>query len=297
MALLEWLKSWLGGKSRGRSVAELALRLGVEESDLREIRPRYRSFTIPKRNGGSRWIQAPDRDLKKLQRRILRRLLARLPVHPAARGFERGESIVTNALPHAAKAIVVRMDVEDFFPSTRAERVRALFERLGWCREASQLLTSLCTDENALPQGAPTSPRLSNLVNRRLDARLQGVARKFGATYTRYADDLTFSFEDGDSRSPRKVIRITKKILADHGYRLHHKSKLHIRRRHQRQIVTGLVVNDRPQLPRTVRRWLRAVEHRASRSGGVPTLSPSQRDGWRALCSMVESQREPSGGR
>jgi len=129
--------------------------------------------------------------------------LKRLRTHSAAKGFQPGESIVTNALPHVKRAVVVRLDVRDFFPTTHATRIKAYFRRIGWNRRTARWLTMICTHQHGLPQGAPTSPRLSNLVNYRLDARIAGMSKKLGANYTRYADDITLSFAE-DNRDLRK---------------------------------------------------------------------------------------------
>lgn len=276
-------------KDVGHTVEELARRLGLSEADLRAVQPTYREFFVPKRAGGRRRILAPDDKLKAIQRRILHRLLAGLSSHPAAMGFEFGESIATNALKHVAKPVVVRMDIQNFFESTRTSRVEDYFRKIGWNREASRLLVKLTTHGAGLPQGAPTSPRLSNLVNHLLDARLAGMAAKVGAEYTLYADDITFSFATDDRKAIHAVIRLVKRVASENGYALHHGKKLRIRRRHQRQLVTGLVVNQRPNLPRRVRRWLRAVEHRAAK-GQQPTLTPHQLAGWRALQAMIAHQ-------
>ncbi len=279
------------GKGKGHDVDELARRLGVSADTLQGIRPSYREFTIPKRSGGKRRLAAPDSELKALQRKILQRVLSRLRVHPSVTGFEKGYSIVSNAACHVGRAVVVRMDIQDFFPSTEARRVKAYFRKIGWNREAAALLERLCTQRGGLPQGAPTSPRLSNLVNYGMDARLMGLAARHGAIYSRYADDLTFSFSEDRREEIAAVIRATKAILRDCGYTLHHKEKLHIRRRHQRQVVTGLTVNQRVGLPRSVRRWLRAVEHYAA-TGRTPTLSERALQGWRAYQKMIEKQRD-----
>ena len=331
MGLLSWL---LYG--RGMGADELARRLEIEKRELRRFRPQYRDFTIPKRSGGTRRILAPEDDLKELQRRILRRLLNRLRAHPAAMGFERNRSIVTNARAHVGRAAVLRMDLVDFFPSTSARRVGKYFRRIGWNRQAARLLVRLCCHEKGLPQGAPTSPRLSNLVNYRLDARLAGMARTFGAAYTRYADDITISFSDDRDAKERdisyleqywkspwtgKLILIepgtatsgnirfmrdfVRRVARTEGYQVHGRKKTSVRRRHHCQTVTGLVVNDRVNLPRSTRRWLRAVEHRTKVSQQPraelpkelrygrrkqPTLSPSQLDGWKALQLMIRQQ-------
>jgi retron-type reverse transcriptase len=273
----------------GHGVEELARRLGVSAEQLLGFRPAYRSFSVPKRSGGTRHILAPEDGLKALQRRIARRLLGRLACHPAAMGFERGRSIVVNALGHVGQAVVVGMDLKDFFGSTAAERVRRYFRAVGWGPQASEALARLCTHEGGLPQGAPTSPRLSNLVNTRLDARLDGLARRLGCVYTRYADDLTFSFAADDPRAVHVLIRLCQRILAGEGYALHRRKKLRIARRHDRQLVTGLVVNQRINLPRRTRRWLRAVAHHLS-TGRPASLTAEQLAGWRALQAMVAGQ-------
>lgn len=306
------------GAAEKHDAAQLALRLGIPLARLQGVDRSYREFNIPKRSGGVRPIAAPNPDLMAVQRAINRRLLARLPVHPCATGFRRGYSIVTNAAPHAGRAVVLRMDIRDFFGATRAERVHRYFRVIGWSEEAAGLITALCTRNGALPQGAPTSPTLSNLVNFRLDARLAGMARQprcvrrnpktlkqvrpapvdqaagDGIFYTRYADDLTFSFGRDDHDAVEAVIWLSKRILSDSGYRLHHKRKLTIRRRHQRQSITGLVVNDAVGLARGTRRWLRAVRHHLA-TDREASLTPAQLAGWEALEQMVRLQ-SPAGG-
>lgn len=278
----------------GRDVGELARRLGMSVEELRAFEPVYQEFDVPKRSGGTRRIAAPSPELKKLQRLILKRLLSRLKCHPAVQGFERGRSIVTNAAAHLGKAVVIRMDLRDFFGETASGRVAAFFRKIGWNKEASKLLMQLTTHAGGLPQGAPTSPRLSNLLNYRMDARFDGLARKLRGTYTRYADDLTFSFLRDNAYAVDQVLWMSGRIVADEGYTIHKRRKMHVRRRHQRQSVTGLVVNEKVQLPRETRRWLRAVEHRLDTTGEA-SLTAVQLEGWRALRSMIETQSEPPG--
>jgi retron-type reverse transcriptase len=212
-----------------------------------------------------------------------------MKAHPHATGFEKGHSIVTNAKPHVGAAVLLRMDIRNFFGCTSAKRVRKFFSGLGWNQQVAKLLTKLCTHKNGLPQGAPTSPRLSNLLNYVLDARLAGLAPRYEAAYSRYADDITFSLETDDHDAVRSLIRTVKLILKDYRYEIHHKKKLFIRRRHQQQKVTGLVVNQNVALPRRTRRWLRAVRHH-HQSGRSATLSTQQLAGWNALQHMVATQ-------
>jgi RNA-directed DNA polymerase len=297
----------------GRTMAQLAPRLGLSDDLLNAVSITYHTFQIPKRSGGLRMICAPSEELKKIQRTILHRLLKRLSSHPSATGFEKDRSIATNASAHVGSEVILRMDIQNFFESTDADRVRAYFYGIGWGQEVADLLIRLCTWNGSLPQGAPTSPRLSNLVNFELDARLDGWARRIGAVYTRYADDITFSFRNLDQMPPiqktaqnpktlEKVpqtiqdrqfitatIRITKKVLSEYGYKIHTKKKLNIRRRHQQQKVTGLVVNERVALPRKTRRWLRAVRHHLE-TGKPASLTAGQLAGWQSLQSMIQKQ-------
>ncbi len=312
MGILDFLRGLFGGSSSSRypsdhgymdptpavyedrfDMTDLAGRLEMSVMELQSFPVGYRKARIPKPSGGHRRLSVPSDELKIVQRRILRRLLDRLPAHGAACGFEKGQSVVTNALPHVGKAVVVRMDIVDFFPSTSADRVTEYFRRIGWDALAAEALTRLCTHENGLPQGAPTSPRLSNLVNYRLDARLDALARSVGAAYTRYADDMTFSLGGEDRQPLNCVICSTKVILRDFGYRLHQKKKLRIARRGDRQLVTGLVVNETLNLPRPVRRKLRAVRHRLA-TGRDATLTHEQLAGWDAFEEMVRRGGNPS---
>ena len=285
-AVWRTIQRWLAG---GRTVAALCDWLQIPVVELRTVPRDYRQFSIPKRSGGQREILAPNDRLKALQRRIHRRLLRGLSCHPAAMGFERDRCIVDNALPHCGQAVVLNLDIVEFFRSTSAARVQRLFRRCGWGRGASRLLTDLCTYEGFLPPGAPTSPRLSNLVNRFLDQELTELAAAFGARYTRYADDLTFSFAVDDSFQVRSLLWNVRRMLWHRGYPVHHRRKLSIRRRHQRQQVTGLVVNEQPRLPRSVRRRLRAVEHRLATRGRA-TMSRQELDGWLSFERMIRER-------
>ena len=294
MGLLDLFKELFGGQVNepGRSTPgrldpnELARRLDKRLEDMESFKPGYQAFRIPKRTGGTREILAPNPETRDLQRCILRRLLGRLKSHPAAMGFERGRSIVHNARPHVGKAVVLRMDLKSFFPATRDKRMLDFFRRIGWDRKAAKLLVRLCAHKGGLAVGAPTSPKLSNVINYGMDVRLAALAARFNAAYTRYADDMTFSFAADDRETIHAVIGSTKVIVRELGYTLHQDRKLQIKRRHERQLVTGIVVNERLALPRKTRRWLRAVEHNAA-NGRPTTLSPAQLAGWQSLRHMI----------
>lgn len=318
MGIFDQIKKLFGGAGKDRQSAlpppdvgfgmdELSCRLGVPVASLQGVEPEYLQFTINKRSGGQRMITAPSPAFKMFQRRLLHRLFARLPIHPAAMGFRKGRSIADHALLHAMRPVVLKMDIRDFFPSTSSQRVHDYFRRFGWNEEVAQRLTNWTTFEGGLPQGAPTSPILSNALNLHLDARLTGMVRQLGCDlinpktltpvdasfdaagfYSRYADDLTISFAHDIARAVNQAIYLAREIVHDEGYKLHTKKKLRIMRKHDRQIVTGLVINDGVRLPRETRRWLRAVRHREA-MGQRSTLTSQQLAGWTALEHMVDS--------
>ena len=297
---VDWLRQIVSGRDRGDSpirpgtstLDDLARRLERSVIELRTFEPRYTAYSIPKRGGGSRTIHAPDRGTRDLQRAILRRVIGVHRGHPAVYGFVRGRSAVDHARRHVGSAVVLRLDIEDFFGSTRSEAVRRALAPV-WNAEALEVLLRLTTLDGALPQGAPTSPAIANLVNLRLDHRLNGFARRHAARYSRYADDITFSLPTDDGLAVHALIRFTDKVVSESGYRMHRQRKLHVRRSHERQLVGGLVVNGAgaPRLPRERRRWLRAVEHRHA-TGGSSTMTDAQLRGWRAYRSMVDGAEE-----
>ncbi|MGZ0173804.1 MAG: reverse transcriptase family protein [Planctomycetales bacterium] len=290
-ARLENVHHWKRARrGKGFGVDELAQRLDFSVEELTTIQPEYTERFIEKRGGGTRRLLVPSPELKELQHRILKRLMARLKVHPAATGFEPGTSIVHNAAQHTDQAVVVCMDIRDFFPQTSEDRVTAYFQRVGWNREAAELLTKLTTWEGGLPQGAPTSPRLSNLVNHVLDARIERFVQLRKGNYTRYADDICVSYPKDYPKRIRGTVQVIGRQLKGVGYEINTK-KTRILRQHQQQKVTGLVVNDRVNLPRHIRRKLRAVEHRLN-TGQRATMTREQLDGWKALLAMVEKQRD-----
>jgi hypothetical protein len=278
----------------------------------------YRRYGLPKRRGGTRTIDAPGDKLKALQRRVLHRLLNPVGVSAAATGFVPGRSIVDNARPHVGRAVVINLDLADFFPTITAQRVEAVWRALGWDAEAARILTAICTLDGQLPQGAPTSPALSNQVCRRLDVRLERLAAAVGGTYTRYADDITLSLPglrdvrprprpSGWRRLPRAsgqpaprrarqpgptwlFVRRLLAIIADEGFTVQRKKRIRIQRGHQRQTATGLVINAKVNLPRATRRLMRAMAHR-ERMGRLDDSGRRRLRGLLAFQRMVENQR------
>lgn len=250
----------------------------------------YVRYVAKKRSGGERIILAPKRQLKALQRKVLHGILEKLPMTAAAHGFVRERSIVTNARPHVGHKFVLNLDLKDFFPSIHYPRVRGLFVKVGYSFAVASALAMLCTETDREPlkrgektfyvsvgprtliQGAPTSPMLANLLARRLDARLAGWAAKHQLQYTRYADDLTFSGDDYDTLL--RTLDVAQRIITSEGFAVNAK-KTRLYRQSGRQVVTGLVVNDKVNTPREMRRTLRAILHHAAQTG----LATQNRDG------------------
>lgn len=234
----------------------LALLCGYSIEYLRKVSNAqtcsYRNFRIRKVSGGWRKIAEPLPSLKEIQRWILDNILYKCEASRFAKAFLPGRSIRGNARFHRNQPMVLSLDIEDFFSSISASKVYGLFWRMGYCKPVTTMLTQLCTLNGNLPQGAPTSPALSNLVSLRLDRRLSSYALKNRIRYTRYADDLTFS----GNFNPGSVIRMVERVLLDDGLRLN-VEKTRLMQRHNRQEVTGIVVNKKMQAPRSVRRKLR----------------------------------------
>lgn len=252
-----------------------------------------------KAHGPPRLIEAPKPRLKTIQRRILASILDRVPVHDAAHGFVRGRSCLTGAQAHVGAALVIGFDIADFFVTTPLGRVHALFRHLGYPDAAARVLTRLCSTATPqsvfdripnphrhtrgalrayasphLPQGAPTSPALANLVAYRVDVRLAGLAASFGGSYTRYADDMTFSGDAAFARKTRSLAEAVAEIVEDEGYRLNER-KTRLMSPAHRQTVTGIVVNRHLNLPRDAYDALKATLYNCRRNG----LDAENRDG------------------
>ncbi len=239
-----------------------------------------------KRSGGFRLIESPKDELRRVQRAILEGILNNVPAHPQAHGFVRGRSIRSNALPHVKKRVIVKFDLEDFYPSVKYSRVVAIFRSLGFSREVAIWLARLTTSVvpwslappepggqqlehfqgRHLPQGAPTSPALANLSAYALDVRMAGLARIYGADYTRYADDLTFSSHGKLIPALKEFIPLVQKVIRNERFRAN-RTKRKVIRRNQRQVVAGVVVNDTPTVARKDFDQLKAIVHNCIKHG------------------------------
>jgi RNA-directed DNA polymerase len=268
------------------TASDLAAAIGIAERELAWLTyhrgaaavDHYHRFQIPKRGGGMRGISSPKRRLRVAQRWVLNSLLSRLPVHDAAMAFRPKRSIVVNAAKHVKPGLLLKLDLKDFFPSIGFRRVKGLFESFGYNEGVASLLALLTTEaprvaaaldgerkyvavgQRQLPQGACTSPALTNLLCRRMDARLSGAAKSHGFAYTRYADDLTFSHPAPETAAVGALLALVRQIVENEGYTVN-EAKTAVMRPQHRQVVTGLVVNETPRVSRRDVRRFRAFLH------------------------------------
>lgn len=285
------LADWLGLR-----IADLEWLADLKGLTSRRCDPRlehYHYRILEKKSGGLRLIESPKERLKHVQQQILSGILDSVPAHPVAHGFVRGRSIRTFAAPHIGRAVLLRMDLQDFFPSFAARRIQAFFRTIGYPEAVADLLGGLCTNSVRidsldrpksevppslwqearhlygrphLPQGAPTSPALANLCCYRLDCRLSGLARSASVEYTRYADDLAFSGGFEFARKTERFAASAAAILLDSGFAVNH-HKTRIMSQGARQRLAGLVVNQHLNIARPEVDRLKAVLTNCIRNG------------------------------
>ncbi|NOQ73174.1 MAG: RNA-directed DNA polymerase [Crocinitomix sp.] len=291
LSLVERLKSQ--GLPVIQTAAELAKNMGVSVGELRFLTysrknskiSHYKRFKVPKKSGGYRLISAPMPRLKQAQTWILEEVLNKVKVHESAHGCVTGKSIKTNAEPHVAKAVVINQDVKNFFPSITYNRIKGVFLSLGYSHQVAVIFALLCSEpkivdidllgedyfaqkgERFLPQGSPCSPAITNILCRRLDFRLTGLAKKYNLSYTRYVDDLTFSStEYPDHSVVTKVLKYSRLIVKDENFRLH-PDKLRVMKKGARQEVTGVVVNEKPNVSKKTLKRFRALLFQIEKDG------------------------------
>jgi RNA-directed DNA polymerase len=278
-------------------VARLANLLDVSPELLLAFRaglPRgynYRPLQIRKRDGAPRAIYAPSPALKTLQRALLRSYLEGLDAHPAALGFRKGRSIIDHARAHQGQALVLTADIEDFFTHITAGRVDDFYIAQGWDEAAAAILTQLCTLRGAAPQGAPTSPALSNLVNVPLDEALAALAGRTGGRYTRYGDDLAFSWPvETLTPETQRALRAT---VLTHGYRLNmEKWRVYYPQRGEEPRLTGVILGrdgalrPLPEVVKSMQRLTKAAQ--ASPPDAQTTL---RLHGYRGFINMLNPKQ------
>ena len=278
---------------------ELAEFLQIEYNTLRYLTyhrdvitfDNYYRFDIPKKSGGTRHIAAPKTQLKAVQRRILDQILQKVEISDLSHGFIKYRSILTGAKVHQTSPdLLINIDLENFFPTITFERVRGLYQSFGYSGYIASLLAMLCTycermpleikgeikyiktSDRILPQGSPASPMITNIICRNMDKRINGLCKKLGITYTRYADDMSFSYMgDVADFSIGSFLNSINKIIEAEGFHMK-KEKTHILRKNNRQYITGIVINNEEiGVPKKWVKILKASIHNAQKlkdSGG-----------------------------
>ncbi|MFU1795611.1 retron St85 family RNA-directed DNA polymerase [Paenibacillus azoreducens] len=259
-------------------VTHFSYLVGYKESYIMKVAnsqsPFYREFLIPKKNKDEyREISEPLPNLKVIQRWILDEILHKLNPSPFSKAFRIGYSIKDNAKYHRKQKLVLNMDIKDYFNSISKDKVFMFFKSLGYSKQVALVLSKLCILDNGLPQGAPTSPMLSNLVTQQIDKRIANFSAKHNLRYTRYADDLTLSgdFDEGF------VINCVKRILNSEGFCINEK-KTRVRKQNQQQEVTGIVVNEKLQASKKYRKNLRQKMHYIKKYGFEDHISKLEID-------------------
>ncbi len=278
---------------------ELAKFLQIEYNTLRYLVyhrdvitfDNYYRFDIPKKSGGTRHIAAPKTQLKAAQRQILEQILQKAKISDISHGFIKSRSILTGAKTHhTSPDLLINIDLENFFPTITFERVRGLYQSFGYSGYIASLLAMLCTycermpleikgeikyirtSGRILPQGSPASPMITNIICRNMDKRIDGLCKKLGITYTRYADDMSFSYMgDPNHFAIGNFLNSIHKIIESEGFHMK-KEKTHILRKNNRQSITGIVINNEEiGVPKKWVKQLKASIHNAQKlkdSGG-----------------------------
>jgi RNA-directed DNA polymerase len=235
---------------------------------------KYTTFAIPKKSGGVREIRAPISQIKIIQQKLNLVLRAVFRPKPCVHGFRLGKDIVSNAREHTNKKYVLNVDLKDFFPSINFAKVIGMFKAYpyNFDKDMAILLSRICCDEYDFPQGAPTSPIISNMICARMDSELKRLAQQLKCWYSRYGDDLTFSTSRGPF--PRELAFYAssgvpdgvevggrlKALIESNGFFINER-KVRLQEATSRQEVTGLIVNNRPNIDRRYRRQIRAMLH------------------------------------
>lgn len=240
-----------------RELSSLEQDLGISAKSLyavsNNLSKHYRKTKLPKKGGGFRNLSVPDEVLKSIQKRIAEVLLIHMPVSRYAKAYRFGSSTLRNAKHHIGKQVVLKLDILHFFDSIRYSTVKdKVFPENIYAEPLRILLTMLCYYKDALPQGAPSSPAITNIILYEFDEQIGQWCWERGIAYTRYCDDMTFS---GDF-DPAEVIRFIRLELKKMGFLLN-EQKIKIQRPGRQQTVTGIVVNERLSIPTDYRRKLR----------------------------------------
>lgn len=275
-----------------QSVTDVAKAMHITVAELRFLSfsrknsktSHYKRFKVAKKSGGYRLISAPMPRLKKAQHYILEHILNKVTMHTKAHGCVLEKSILSNAIPHVNKDVVINQDLKNFFPSITYKRIKGVFKSLGYSEQVAVIFALLCSEPKILdvsllgeqyfsqhgtrflPQGSPCSPAIANIICKKLDYRLDGLAKKYEFTYSRYVDDITFSGSKTQFSKIPALLKYSSKIVRSESFTLH-PEKLRVMKRHQRQEVTGVIVNEKPNINKASLKRFRALVFQIEKDG------------------------------
>ena len=280
----------------------------------------YSKVFIPKKTGGQRTLRIPNPELKEVQNKLKTFIESAFQerIHFTCHSYRKNKSIISNAYPHLENEVLIKLDIKDYFQNiTQAQIKDALYlgnksyfthpyykefcqyipEKLALAKdyldfpENEDALMRLLHTDKGLPQGAPTSPVISNLVLSKFDHEIFMVVKSMDGKYSRYSDDLTISFKTDESDKIKRVIKFTESKLAEYGFQLNKKKgKIHVLRKHQAQRICGITINSgKPTISRQHRRLIRAAKHNL-KQGKEIQFSDNQLIGHDAFIQMVMRQ-------
>ena len=277
-----------------RNAKELSILVGIRSKLLLDISlledEYFTSFEIPKRTSGKRTIDAPKKDLKAVQAWVLRNILEKVVVSKYATAFIRNKGLLDNVKVHEGNRYFLKIDLVNFFNSIKRNNIESIFDTIGYGSVPAKILTDLVTYKGRLPQGGVTSPALSNIVTTKLDRRIAGYCAKRNISFTRYADDITFSASTPENLNP--TLKVVQDIIEHEGFRIN-KQKIRRMGPSKRCTVTGLVKNNSSDvfgIGRKKADTMRAIMYNFVKKKRVSNEYPTRQsiEGWLSFVKSVD---------
>ena len=266
----------------------------IEQQSFYNTEVTYQKHSLAKRSGGIRTLLIPNANLKTIQHQLLNGFNSHLSkkVHKCAHAYVKGKSIKTNAAQHVGNKVLIKLDIEKFFDSINKQHLKPYLRSISWSGKVQDRLTELLLTDNGLPQGAPTSPFIANIILYHFDVKVLAYCVQRNYKYTRYADDITVSMPEDNSQSIGRVIKFVEEALENNGFRLNKKSqKLNVLRPHQAQRVCGVTINSgKLTISKKHRRLIRSAQHYKT-IDKKPSFSEEQLQGHEAYIKMIMQDR------
>lgn len=265
----------------------------ITKEDYINCKISYSETKIPKKTSGLRTIRIPNKTLKNVQSNLAFYLTKKISkqIHRNCHSYRKFRSTLTNATPHIGQVVLIKLDIKNYFDVISRNSVENIIKNIQLPDKFKSRLVDIVMNPNhiGIPQGAPTSPVISNLVLKEFDKKITSMCHYNKCKYTRYADDMTFSLPVDDSKLIAFIIKFVENELNNNGFKLNKKKgKIHVLRPHQAQRICGITINSgKPTISRKQKRILRAARHRIE-NGKEATFTPQQLSGWDSYIKSVE---------